>query len=116
MSNYQEFLEAKILRTGSSGFHIDKEEIHPSAFPHQSDIIQWAALGGRRAIFAQFGLGKSMMQIELARLCINRNGGRALIICPLGVRQEFKHVAVCAKCKDRGTCKEYQEYIEPRLI
>lgn len=94
MSNYQEFLEAKILRTGSSGFHIEKADIHPSAFPHQSDIIQWAALGGRRAIFAQFGLGKSMMQIELARLCNKRNGGRALIICPLGVRQEFKKEAI----------------------
>lgn len=93
MKTYQEFLEAKILRTGNSGFHIDKAEIHPSAFPHQSDIIQWAALGGRRAIFASFGLGKSMMQLELMRLCLKQHPGRGLIICPLGVRQEFRKEA-----------------------
>lgn len=90
---YQEFLEAKILRTGNSGFQIDKADIHPSAFQHQRDIIQWAALGGRRAIFASFGLGKSMMQLELMRLCLKQHPGRGLIICPLGVRQEFKKEA-----------------------
>jgi len=93
MKTYQEFLEAKILRTGTAGFRISAGEIHKSAFPHQLDVIQWAALGGRRAIFAQFGLGKSMMQLELMKTCLQQHPGRGLIICPLGVRQEFKKEA-----------------------
>ena len=34
--------------------------------------------GGRRAIFARFGLGKSIMQIELLRLLLKEFGGRAV--------------------------------------
>lgn len=34
--------------------------------PHQRDIVHWAISGGRRAIFASFGLGKTMMQLEIA--------------------------------------------------
>jgi DNA modification methylase len=40
-----------------------------------------------------FGLGKSVIQLETTRLCGEREGGRQLIICPLGVRQEFKQDA-----------------------
>src|SRR5699024_8213316 len=45
--------------------------------------------GGRRAIFARFGLGKSIMQLETLRHIIAARGGRALIIARLGVRGEF---------------------------
>jgi hypothetical protein len=45
--------------------------------------------GGRRAIFAAFGLGKSMMQIETLRLTLAEAGGSGLIVAPLGVRGEF---------------------------
>lgn len=50
----------------------------------------------RRSIFrAAFGLGKSMMQIEIIRLCMKHVGAesRGLIVAPLGVRQEFKRDA-----------------------
>ncbi|OZI05344.1 hypothetical protein BWI93_25960, partial [Siphonobacter sp. BAB-5385] len=65
-------------------------EINPICFPHQKDTIRWAAEGGRRAIFASFGLGKSIMQLELGRLATSKQGGKGLIVCPLGVKQEFK--------------------------
>jgi DNA modification methylase len=45
---------------------------------------------GCAAIFAAFGLGKSFMQLEIARLICKKAGGRFLIVAPLGVRQEFK--------------------------
>ena len=58
--------------------------------PHQAAIVEWAVRGGRRAIFANFGLGKSIMQLETLRLTLAGHGhGRGLIVCPLGVRQEF---------------------------
>ncbi len=45
--------------------------------------------GGRRACFASFGLHKTVTQLELLRVLLTKTGGRALIIAPLGVRQEF---------------------------
>ena len=58
--------------------------------PHQRDAIAWGVRGGRRAWFASFGLGKSLIQLEAVRLITAKLGsGRGLIVCPLGVRQEF---------------------------
>jgi DNA modification methylase len=91
---YKEFIEDKIIKTPSTGFDLNPSGLHPSNLPHQRDIIHWAAQGGRRAIFASFGLGKTQMQLELARLTIETKGGKALIICPLGVKGEFKKDAV----------------------
>lgn len=46
-------------------------------------------MGGRRACFAAFGLGKSVIQLEAVRLTRLKSGGKGLIVIPLGVRQEF---------------------------
>jgi hypothetical protein len=45
--------------------------------------------GGRRACFASFGLGKSIIQLEAVRITRDISGGMGLIVIPLGVRQEF---------------------------
>ncbi len=86
---YAEFLKAKATVASVDGFPVDLDEIHPILKPHQRLIVQWAVAGGRRAIFAAFGLGKTVMQLEVLRLILTRAEGRALIVCPLGVRQEF---------------------------
>ena len=86
---YRAFLEAKVVHAVSEGYEVAPEEIHPILKPHQRDIVRWAVRGGRRAIFASFGLGKSLIQIETVRLIAERAGGRGLIVLPLGVRQEF---------------------------
>lgn len=88
--NYREFLEKKIVLDSRMGFDADPGEINPILFPHQRDIVRWALRGGRRAIFAAFGLGKTFMQLECLRIIGTREGGRQLIIAPLGVRQEFR--------------------------
>jgi DNA modification methylase len=88
--NYQEFLEGKIKLCEMQGFEVDSEEVNPILKPHQRDIVKWAVNGGKRAIFAAFGLGKSVMQIETLRLTIKNAGGQALVVAPLGVRQEFR--------------------------
>jgi hypothetical protein len=89
---YEEFVAAKAEIAPKSGFD-PGDEISDVLFPFQRDIVRWACIGGRRAIFAAFGLGKSLMQLELMRLVGNHMGGRQLIVCPLGVRQEFKRDA-----------------------
>lgn len=86
---YGDFLHAKATIATVDGFEIDPAEVHPLLKPHQRDAVVWAARGGRRALFESFGLGKTMQQLELVRLILERIGGRGLIVCPLGVRQEF---------------------------
>ncbi|MCI2959525.1 hypothetical protein MN032_17710 [Agromyces atrinae] len=86
---YDEFLREKVAFDRRFGFDVDDSEINPILKPHQRDIVRWAVRGGRRAIFAKFGLGKSVMQLEILRLIISRVGGRGLIVAPLGVRGEF---------------------------
>lgn len=88
--SYTDFVAEKVNFEKTFGFPTDPDEAHPILKPHQRDIVAWAVTGGRRAIFAAFGLGKSVMQIETLRLTLQKSDGeRALIIAPLGVRQEF---------------------------
>lgn len=87
--SYLDFLHGKVRFGQTYGFDVDPADVHPILKPHQRDLVVWAVAGGRRAIFAAFGLGKSVIQLEILRLIIERTGGKALIICPLGVRQEF---------------------------
>lgn len=90
---YADFIEEKVNFDKSFGHQIDTDDLHPILKPHQRDIVEWAVMGGRRAVFAAFGLGKSMIQLEILKHTLAEHGGRGLIICPLGVRQEFIHDA-----------------------
>lgn len=89
LAEYEQFLGQKVAFEKAYGFRVNPYDLHPILKPHQRDIVQWAILGGRRAIFARFGLGKSVMQLEVLRQIIKREGGRGLIVAPLGVRGEF---------------------------
>lgn len=93
MMDYAAFLADKIQMAPAGGFEVDDAEINPLLKGHQRAIVKWACAGGRRAIFAAFGLGKSVIQLEILRLILKRVGGRALLVVPLGVRQEFKRDA-----------------------
>ena len=88
--DYIDFLKGKIKLANHAGFEIEESEINPILKGHQKAIVKWAVYGGNRAIFAAFGLGKSVMQIETLRLIHSRTGGKVLVVVPLGVRQEFK--------------------------
>ena len=92
---YTQFLEAKVRMAPSSGFEVPLSELHPSllAKGHQAASVQWAARGGRRAIFAAFGLGKTRMQIALLNCIRSRVDGASLQVIPLGVRDEFMQEA-----------------------
>jgi hypothetical protein len=103
---YDDFLREKVAFDRSYGFEVADEDLspimrpgHPDYKPHQAEIVKWAVAGGRRAIFARYGLGKSVMQLEVLRLIVAHapaSGGprdafgreirRALIVAPLGVR------------------------------
>lgn len=91
---YKEFLESKIELATESGFVVDPEKVNKVLKPHQRDAVVWALKGGRRALFESFGLGKTVQEIEFCHLAAEHSGGRALIVLPLGVKQEFTHDAV----------------------
>jgi len=86
--NYQEFLENKVIIAEKFGFKpFPNKDI---LLPHQNVIVDWCVNGGRRAIFASFGLGKTIMQLSIARQCILKENKPFLIAMPLGVVGEFK--------------------------
>ncbi|RYG36363.1 DNA methylase N-4 [bacterium] len=92
---YQEFKDAKVrIGGGQSGFPCNPIEVNPLLKPHQRDMVAWGVRGGRRAFFASFGLGKTLVQLETIRISLVKSGGKkGLIVLPLGVRREFAHDA-----------------------
>lgn len=94
--DYREFIEGKVARACATGFEVAPSEVNPILYGHQRDIVCWAVAGGCRAVFAKFGLGKTMIQLEILRIVKSRvsrknaqKAQRCLIVCPLGVKQEF---------------------------
>lgn len=86
---YKEFLQSKVELATDSGFAVDPEHINRALKPHQRDAVMWALKGGRRALFESFGLGKTVQEIEFCHQAAVQEGGQALVVMPLGVRQEF---------------------------
>lgn len=64
---YKEFIENKQVLIESSGINIDRSELNAALFDFQKDIVRWALAKGRSAIFADCGLGKTIMQLEWAQ-------------------------------------------------
>jgi DNA modification methylase len=95
LENYHKFLRAKCNLPADFGVPVEPGEVFELADkdfipkPHQTAGVMWAVKGGRRALFESFGLGKTVQQLEIVRLILKAVGGWGLIVCPLGVRQEF---------------------------
>jgi len=87
---YKKFLENKIVVAEKYGVDIAESDLSPVLLPHQKVIVPWAIQGGRRAIFASFGLGKSIMQLEIAKHIIAHTQKPFLICMPLAVIGEFR--------------------------
>lgn len=88
---YQDFILSKIPRAMQQGFE-PKTEPHASLsgqHAFQADIARWMCMGGRRANFSSFGLGKTRTHLQVAKWCSEDTGKPHLIILPLGVRSVF---------------------------
>lgn len=92
--SYRQFIERKVCVAPRLGFDVDPSQISEGMKPHCRAIVPWLLHGGRRALFAAFGLHKTVIQLEAVRLAAEHTGGRGLIVLPLGVRQEFRRDAV----------------------
>jgi len=85
--NYKEFLEQKKHLLGSFGF--EPNYIPDMAFDFQREIITKACLKGRMAVFADTGLGKTLIQLSLAKNVVNHTNKKVLILTPLAVAFQF---------------------------
>ena len=106
MMDYLQFLKTKEIKQESSGFEPSKD--NGKLFQWQSDIVRWALLKGRAAIFADCGLGKTPMQLQWAAQVSEHEGRPVLICAPLAVaaqtqKEGFKFdvpVTICRKSAD----------------
>lgn len=86
--NYIDFLKKKQIKSINAGINIDKKELNNNLFDFQRDIVWWALKKGRAAIFADTGLGKTLMQLCWADEISKRMGGNVLILAPLAVSKQ----------------------------
>jgi len=89
-NTYADFLARKQAAAPVTGRTIDPGSVHPMLHPWQQEIVAWAVRTGRAAIWADTGLGKTVMQLEWARLSTvaGTTAGKALIVAPLAVCQQ----------------------------
>jgi hypothetical protein len=79
--SYADFLAGKRHAAADTGRIIATSDIHPMLHPWQRKIITWAVRRGRAALWEDTGLGKTLQQIEWARL----SADQSLIVAPLAV-------------------------------
>jgi DNA modification methylase/superfamily II DNA or RNA helicase len=85
MDNYIQFLEKKQKRLILSGFDVNESELNSNMFDFQKFIVKKALKAGKYAIFADCGLGKTLMQLEWANQVSKYTNKPVLILCPLAV-------------------------------
>ncbi|NJL70690.1 MAG: helicase [Candidatus Competibacteraceae bacterium] len=83
MIDYQQFLASKRRMFGECGFEPDT--LNKKLFAFQTRIVETALRKGRYAIFADCGMGKTLMQLEWARRVSERENRPVLTVTPLAV-------------------------------
>ena len=87
MNAYAQFLDAKTQLDGQFGF--SPHFMPNDAFDFQQALIEHAVLQGRSAIFADCGLGKTLMELAWAENVARETGGNVLILTCLAVAQQM---------------------------
>lgn len=102
---YQEWLRKREHKDPSES--IVGAALNDSLFDHQRDLVIWALSKGKAALFADTGLGKTLMQMEWARV-VSEQKGRVLVLAPLAVAQQTVReadrfgIASAYRREDRG--------------
>lgn len=84
---YDEFIKSKKHLLGEYGFNHDW--MPEKAFDFQRHIVEKAVRKGRIGIFADTGLGKTLMQLSYANNVIRKENKPVLILTPLAVAFQF---------------------------
>lgn len=91
MSEYKDFLHSKIIVHEKTGIRVHPDELHTSSKPHQRDATLFALEQGNSLCAMKFGLGKTQVQLDWARILHGHFGGKHIIIAPIATIQEFTH-------------------------
>lgn len=83
--SYSDFIERKKIALVHSGFDVQENDLNPLLFPFQKFIVRRALRAGKYAIWADCGLGKTLMQMEWAQHVTFQTGKPTLIVAPLAV-------------------------------
>lgn len=83
--SYQELLESKVSQTAPAGFAIDENVLNTSLFPFQKYCVGKALRAGRYALFADCGLGKTLMQLSWANEVVGYTTRPVVVLTPLAV-------------------------------
>jgi hypothetical protein len=86
-NDYDQFLARKLAVSPPTGL-TTIPELTPLLNAFQRDLVIWALRRGRAALFADTGLGKTLMQILWADAIAKYTGGRVLILAPLSVSKQ----------------------------
>jgi DNA modification methylase len=92
MNDYLKFIESKIKNKQDSGF--EPKDLNPNLFDFQKYIVEKACRIGRYAIFADCGLGKTLMQLSWAEQVAKHTNKPVLILVPLAVAQQTIEEAI----------------------
>lgn len=84
---YQDFIASKRVEAPAVGRGPDGA-LNEHLFDFQREIVEWALHRGRAAVFADCGLGKTLMQLSWADQVTGLTGGRVLIFAPLAVSDQ----------------------------
>lgn len=82
---YDAFLDTKRKRFVASGFDVQADKLNPHLFDFQRWIVQTALKKGRYAVFAECGLGKTLIELEWSHQVVQHTGGMVLNLAPLAV-------------------------------
>lgn len=83
--DYQDFIARKRIRVEPIGKEVGAEELGANLFPFQRDLVQWALRKGRAALFADTGLGKTLMLLTWA----HHAAETSLVLAPLAVAAQI---------------------------
>jgi hypothetical protein len=86
MIDYDDFVKSKRRLEIATGHKPD--ELNEYLKPFQHAIVSWSVRRGRSAIFADTGLGKTIMQLSWADEVALHTGGKVLILAPLAVSEQ----------------------------
>jgi DNA modification methylase len=104
VNEYMQFLNNKQKAHQLTGFDVDESTLNKHLFDFQRHIIKKALKAGKYAIFADCGLGKTLMQLEWANQVSKKTNAPVLILAPLAVsgqtiKEAIKFDLYCEKLK-----------------
>lgn len=93
MSDYKQFLKSKRQELKPFGFEVEQSQLNRHLFQWQRNVVQWALLRGRAALFEECGLGKTLQQLAWAEQVHKRTNKPVVIHTPVGVRRQTQDEA-----------------------